>query len=252
MCKKKPRPDWRWLRACLLEMTKTGGQTNERSREKVRKWIVWPRKVQNVAVDNDVVEVVSVSSDSDVVPGFPSPDSPDPDIPLTDTECMCFPYGPQRFASQMEESFRYERRTQITPKDGKNMLQSQGRSPLVRGSGMSASERMMEPCSLAGGPKWTKRPGTGLCVVEGFGRYSRISQPNMRYISGRGQIQVGLIFGRDGYASCAFTRRRRTTHFLGNRVNKRRERLKNASFHWDTYRGWIYRSSQAGRRKGGN
>ena len=143
-------------------------------------------------------------------------------FPLTDTECMCFLCGPQRFASQMEESFRYERRTQITPKDGKDMLQSQGRSPLVRGSGMSASERMMEPCSLAGGPKWTKRPGTGLGVVEGFGRYLRISQPNMRYNSGRGQIQVGLIFNRDGYASCTFTRRRRTTHFLGNRVNKRR------------------------------
>ena len=35
---------------------------------------VLPRKVQSDELDNDVIEVVSVSSDSDVVPCFPLPD----------------------------------------------------------------------------------------------------------------------------------------------------------------------------------
>ena len=55
-----------------------------------------PRKIQNVQVDNGVVVVISVSSDSDVVPCLASPDSPARDIPLTETECMCVPRGPQR------------------------------------------------------------------------------------------------------------------------------------------------------------
>ena len=94
------------------------------------------------------------------------------------------------FPSQFEESFCCESSTQITPKEGKYMLQLQGRSPLVRGSGMSASERMIDLGSLAGTPKWMKRHGTGLRVVEEDGRYCRISQSILRYNSGRGQSQV--------------------------------------------------------------
>ena len=85
---------------------------------------------------------------------------------------------------------------------------------------MSASERMKEPGSFAGAPKWMKL-GTGLCAVEGDGRDHRISQPNLRCKSGR-----GLVYGCDGYALCAFI------------CNIRRR--------------WRYRSSQARRRKGGN
>ena len=66
------------------------------------------------------------------------------------------------------------------------MLQQQGRLSLVRGSGMSAFERM-EPASLAGAPKWMKMLGTGVCEVEEDGRYCKIPQLNVRYDSGRGQ-----------------------------------------------------------------
>ena len=59
------------------------------SRHKVRMIeCVWPTKFQNVEVDNDVMEVVSVSADSEVVSVRPSPDSPAPDLPLTDTEFL--------------------------------------------------------------------------------------------------------------------------------------------------------------------
>ena len=51
--------------------------------------------------------------------------------------------------------------------------------------------------------------GTGLCAVEGDGRDHRISQPNLRCKSGRGQSQVGLVYGCDGYALCAFICKKR-------------------------------------------
>ena len=52
-----------------------------------------------------------------------------------------------------------------------------------RGRGRSAFKSMMEPGSLAGAPKWMKRPGAGLWVIEEDGRYFWISQPNLRYDS---------------------------------------------------------------------
>ena len=78
----------------------------------------------------------------------------------------------------------------------------------MRGSGGSACERMMERGSLAGASKWMKRLGTGVCVVKDDGGDYRISQPNLRFGSGRGKSQVGLIYVRDGYAFCAFTGRK--------------------------------------------
>ena len=61
-------PDLRRLRACLRELEITmGGQKIERSRRKSRKF-------QNVEAANGVIEVVGVSSDSDVVSCLPSPD----------------------------------------------------------------------------------------------------------------------------------------------------------------------------------
>ena len=83
-------------------------------------------------------------------------------------------------------SVREKGSIQITPKEARVMLQQQGRLSLVRGSGMSAFERM-EPTSLAGAPKWMKRPGRGVCDVEEGGRYRKFSQLNVRYDNGRGQ-----------------------------------------------------------------
>ena len=61
MCKEKPRPDRRRQRACLREMRTKKESKNERSRHKVRnKDCVWPRKIQNVEVDNDVFEVAAL------------------------------------------------------------------------------------------------------------------------------------------------------------------------------------------------
>ena len=74
---------------------------------------------------NAEVEVVHISSDFDVFPCFPSLDSPALDDLLTDIECTCLPCGPQRFVSQIEKSLRYESSIQITPKEGKDMLQQQ-------------------------------------------------------------------------------------------------------------------------------
>ena len=73
---------------------------NEMSWHKVRmKDCVWPGKIRNVEVDNDVIEGVVVSSCSDVISGFLSPASLAPVIPLTGSECMGFPCGPPRFVS---------------------------------------------------------------------------------------------------------------------------------------------------------
>ena len=56
-------------------------------------------------MDNDAIEVVSVSSNCHVVPCCPSPDSSVPVDLLTDRGCMCLPCGPQRFGFQYEEIF---------------------------------------------------------------------------------------------------------------------------------------------------
>ena len=93
----------------------------EGSRHKVQKMdSVWPWKNQNGEVDIDFIEVISVSSGSDVVPCFLSPDSLAPFDLLTDTGCC-----PQRFVSQFKESFCYASSTQISPKEGKDLLQQQ-------------------------------------------------------------------------------------------------------------------------------
>ena len=52
---------------------------------------MWPRKIQNEEVDNDVIEVLSVSSDSDGFPCLPALDFPALDESLTDSGCMCAP-----------------------------------------------------------------------------------------------------------------------------------------------------------------
>ena len=67
---------------------------------------------------------------------------------------------------------------------------------------------MIVPGCPAGAPKWIEQFGLGLCVVETARRAYRITQPNLQYFSGRRESQVGLIYDRDGYASCAFTGRK--------------------------------------------
>ena len=148
---------------------KDGSQEIERSRQKVRKKdCVRLREIQNAEVDTEVIEVVCHSSDSDVIPGFLAPDSPAPDVPLTETECMCSPW----LVSQFEESFCCASGTQISLKEAQYMLQQQGRSPRVRSRGMPASERMSVP---AGAPKWMDKPGTGSCAVKTDGRAYRVT-----------------------------------------------------------------------------
>ena len=44
-------------------------------------------------------------------------------------------------------------------------------------------------------------------MVQEDGRHCRISQPDLRYDSGRGQSHVGPIYDPDGYACCVFTGR---------------------------------------------
>ena len=61
---------------------------------------MWPRKIENAEVDNDVIVVVSVSSDSDVAPCFSSPDSLAPFDLLTGTGCM---------ATQVAYTFRQQK-----------------------------------------------------------------------------------------------------------------------------------------------
>ena len=55
---------------------------------------MWPRNIQNDAFENDVIEVLSVSSETGVVPCLPSPDSPAPVDLLTDRGYMCLLCGP--------------------------------------------------------------------------------------------------------------------------------------------------------------
>ena len=80
-------------------------------------------KNSEAEVDNDVIEAVGVSSDSDVVPCFLSPDSLAPADLLTDGGYMCLPCGPQRFDSQFEKSFCHASRTQAM-KDRKDLCSS--------------------------------------------------------------------------------------------------------------------------------
>ena len=102
---------------------------------------VWPRKNLNDEFDNDVIEPVSDSSDSDVILCLPTPDSLAPGDLLTHSGCMCVPCGAQRFVSKFEEGFCYASSTENSLKNRKEMLQQQRRFPLVKGSGMSAPER---------------------------------------------------------------------------------------------------------------
>ena len=120
-------------------------------------------------------------------------------------------------ASQFEEIFRYASSMQFTPKEGDYMLQQQAGCHLVRGSGMPTSERMKEPGCLAGAPKWTEKLGPGPCVVDADGRLNRISQPNLRYNSGTGESQVGLIHDRDGYDFARFWEEDRRLFFWNTR-----------------------------------
>ena len=78
-------------------------------------------EIQNVEAGNDVFEVVSVSSHS-----------PASDFPLSVTEYICVPCGLQRFVSHIERHRRFESSKQITPKEGKDILQQQERSSSMR------------------------------------------------------------------------------------------------------------------------
>ena len=63
------------------------------------------------------IEVLCISSNCDVFPCLLVSEFPAPDVPLTDTGCMCVPCGPQRFVSQFEESSCHASSTQISLKE---------------------------------------------------------------------------------------------------------------------------------------
>ena len=116
MRKKKRVPDLRLLRAFWRGARTTREGKGLEGPCKGADNGVWPRKMPNDEVDNDVIEVVSVSSDPEVMFCCPLTVSPAPDVPVTDTECMCVPCAPQRFVCQFEESFRYASSVHIKPK----------------------------------------------------------------------------------------------------------------------------------------
>ena len=96
---------------------------------------------------------------------------------------------------------------------------------------------MMEPGSLAGAPKWMKMPGTSSCVVEEDEGYYRVSQPNSRCNSGRGQSQVGFMYDCDGYTFCASNRRKANDIFLvyaSKNAGSTQSEKGSISFHSDT------------------
>ena len=156
-------------------------------------------------MDNDVIEVVGVSSDSDVVLCLLLLDSLAPDIHPSVIECMCGPCGPAAFCFSIRGKLSpREKHTNHTERRDRHVATAKERSLLVRGSGMSASERKMELASLAGAPEWM----TCLCVVEEDGRYYGMSQPNSRCNSGRGQSHAGFIYDGPCYAFCASTGRK--------------------------------------------
>ena len=79
----------------------------------------------NEEADSDVIEVVSISSDSDVFSLRPSLDSLASVFLVIVTEFMCVPCGPQQFVCQVEEYLRYKSRKQRTPKAGNDIRQTQ-------------------------------------------------------------------------------------------------------------------------------
>ena len=113
----------------------------ERSWHKVRKKdSVWPKQIQNAEVYDDIIEVRSVSSDSDVVPCDLTPDSRALDDPSTDSGCMCVPCGRCGLVHNSRKDFCYASSTPISPQEGKYMVQQQGDLRVVRDSGMSLKE----------------------------------------------------------------------------------------------------------------
>ena len=99
MSKKRLVLGRRQLRANQKEGEKIGS-----SWRNVRKK-VWSKKILNEEVGNDVIEVLCISSDSDGFPCLLVWELLAPDVPLTDTGCMCVPCGPQWFVSHFRKTF---------------------------------------------------------------------------------------------------------------------------------------------------
>ena len=104
---------------------------------------------KNEELGNDVTEVLCISSDSDVSLCFPVSEFPAPECLRTDSGCMCVS------ALSAAVCFAILRKacwsasgTQISLKEGKDMLEQQRRSSLARCSGISASERLCSAVSL--------------------------------------------------------------------------------------------------------
>ena len=182
---------------------------------------VWPRKIQNADVDNDVIEVFSVSSGSDVVPSFAwfscalwSPDWHRVHVCSVWSAAVCI---------SIRGKLWYASGIHIPTKEAKDMLHQQGGSPLVRSSGMSASERMIVLRCPAGAPEWMEQPGSGFWSVETGGRGYRISQPDLQYNSGRREKSGGPHLRSWRLHLLRSLGRRRLSCDLGIRVNPRRK-----------------------------
>ena len=110
---------------------------------------MWPKKIKNEELGNDVTEALCISSDSDVSLCFLVSEFPAPECLQTDSGCMCVS------ALSAVVCFAILRKacwsasgTQISSKEGRDMLQQQRRSSPARRSGTPASERLCSAVSL--------------------------------------------------------------------------------------------------------
>ena len=118
----------------------------------------------------------------------------------------------------------------------------------MRGS-RSGSERMMEPGSLAGSPKWMKMLGTGPWVVEEDGR---ISQPTCDTTVAEGNVRLASFFERDVVIpSAPSLGESQTIRCPGTRVSTRKKKQRGKQKLTSSFgyaRRCRYRSSQTGQR----
>lgn len=138
---------------------------------------------------SDVIQVVSVSSDTDVIPCDPKLVSLVPVDLLSEGDVlMRSPCDVLRFNYQCENLSRYESSTH-TMLCNKGMMHQQRNLSLLRDGVTKNPEGILAHGCLARAPTWTEQPG----AIEGDGRAHRISKPSMDYESDRGINQVGLV-----------------------------------------------------------
>ena len=158
MCEKKGVPDLRRKRACLREMKAKRGRQIERSQHKVQKWTEFSQgqvKMRSLIMRSLRLLLSLLTPMWFLVFMLLT-------IPLlTLGACVFFVVRSVLFLNLWKVIA-----TQV----------AYGGFSWVRSIGMPASERMIVPGCLAGAPKWIKKTGLGLRVVEANGRACRMAQ----------------------------------------------------------------------------